>query len=230
MKEAFCVFCHAVFMPEVYFFGYFLSKGLLIMKKDRLVYITKISVLAVISALLMLLEFPLPFAPSFYELDLSEIAVLIAGFALGPLAGVLTEFIKILLNLIMNGTATAFVGEISNFFIGVSFVLPASVIYKYRKSFTGAVIGMIAGTLSLTVIGSAFNYFILIPAYAKMLIPMETIIAMGNKVNHNINGLLSLVLFATVPFNLIKGVICSVAASLVYKRVSPILHKDFKKK
>ena len=200
------------------------------MKKDRLVYLTKISVLSVLAALLMLFEFPLPFAPSFYELDLSEIVVLIAGFALGPLAGVLTELLKILLNLVFNGTITAFVGEISNFFIGVSFVLPASIIYKKHKSFKGAIVSMIVGTLSLTVVGSAFNYFILIPAYAKMLLPMDAIIAMGNKVNPNINGLLTLVLFATVPFNLLKGVVCSIVTALVYKRVSPILHKDFKKK
>jgi riboflavin transporter FmnP len=199
------------------------------MKKDRLVYLTKISVLSVISALIMLLEFPLPFAPSFYKLDLSEIAVLIAGFALGPLAGVLTELIKILLNLLFNGTTTAFVGEISNFVIGVSFVLPASLLYKWRKSFKGALLGMIIGTVSLTVIGSAFNYFILIPFYAKALFPMEAIIAMSNKVNPNIDGLLTLVLFATVPFNLLKGILCSLVTSLVYKRVSPILHKDFKK-
>ncbi len=200
------------------------------MKKNKLVYMTKISVLAVISALLMLLEFPLPFAPAFYELDLSEIAVLIAGFALGPLAGVLTELIKILLNLIMNGTATAFVGEISNFLIGVSFVLPASLIYKHNKSLKGAIIGMAVGTLSLGVIGALLNYFVLVPAYSKFLVSMDKILEMGNKVNPSINGLWTLILFATLPFNLLKGVICSVVTALIYKRVSPILHKDFGKK
>lgn len=200
------------------------------MKKGRVEYITKISVLAVISALLMLLEFPLPFAPAFYELDLSEIAVLISGFALGPVAGVLTELIKVLLNLLMNGTATAFVGEISNFVIGVSFVLPASLIYKYRKNFSGALIGMVIGTLCLTVIGAFINYYVLVPAYSRFFMPMEKIVAMGTAVNSNIDGLKTLVLFATVPFNFFKGVICSVVTSLVYKRVSPILHKKFSKK
>lgn len=200
------------------------------MKKGRVEYITKISVLAVISALLMLLEFPLPFAPAFYELDLSEIAVLISGFALGPVAGVLTELIKVLLNLLMNGTATAFVGEISNFVIGVSFVLPASLIYKYRKNFSGALIGMLIGTLCLTVIGAFINYYVLVPAYSRFFMPMEKIIAMGTAVNSNIDGLKTLVLFATVPFNFFKGVICSVVTALVYKRVSPILHKKFSKK
>lgn len=199
------------------------------MKKGRIAYITKISVLAVIAALLMLFEFPLPFAPSFYELDLSEVAVLIAGFALGPLAGVLTELIKILLNLIMNGTVTAFVGEIANFFIGVSFVLPAAIIYKKNKSLKGAIIGMSVGVISLVFFGAVLNYYVMIPAYSNFLIPMDTIINMGNAVNSSINSLWSLILFATVPFNLLKGVICSLITALIYKRVSPILHKDFKK-
>lgn len=195
------------------------------MKKKNIAYITKISVLAVIAALLMLLEFPLPFAPSFYEIDLSEIAVLIAGFALGPLAGVLTEFLKILLNLIMNGTSTAFVGEISNFIIGISFVLPASIIYKQKKTLSRAVIGMAVGTASLAVLGAFINYYIMIPAYAKFFMPMEAIINMGTAVNSSIDSLWTLILFATVPFNLLKGIITSLATVLIYKRVSPILHK-----
>lgn len=195
------------------------------MKNKSLKYLTKISVLSVIAAVLMLFEFPLPFAPSFYKLDFSEIAVLISGFALGPAAGVITEFLKILLNLIMNGTATAFVGEISNFSIGVAFVLPASLVYKYRKNLSGAIIGMVAGTLSLTVLGALINYYVMVPAYAKFFMPMEVIVGLGNKVNGRIDSLLSLILLATVPFNFLKGVLCSLLTALIYKKVSPILHK-----
>ena len=197
------------------------------MKKEKLIYITKVSILGAIATLLMLLEFPLPFAPSFYELNFSEIAVLIAGFAMGPLAGVLTEFIKILLNLIINGTDTAFVGEISNLIMGISFVLPAAFIYKYKKSFTTAVLGMLAGTLSLAVFGALVNYFIMIPAYVKFMgFEMEMIIGLGTKINNKITDLNSLILFATVPFNLVKGVSCSIVTALIYKRVSPILHRS----
>ncbi len=196
------------------------------MKNQKIKYITKISVLSAIAAILMLFEFPLPFAPSFYELDLSEIAVLIAGFALGPMAGVLTEALKIILNLIINGTDTAFVGEIANFFIGISFVLPASIVYKHKKTLSGAIIGMIVGTVTLAIIGALINYFIMIPAYSHFFkLPLDVIIGMGTKINPNINSLLTLILFATVPFNLLKGVVCSLVTALIYKRVSPILHK-----
>ena len=79
----------------------------------------QIAMLGAIASVLMLFEFPLPFlAPSFYELDFSELPVLIGGFALGPVAGVIIELLKILLHLLIKGTHTAFVGELGNFLIG----------------------------------------------------------------------------------------------------------------
>ena len=107
-----------------------------------------VGMLAAISTILMLFEFPLPFlAPGFYELDFSEVPILIGAFALGPVAGVLTELVKVLLNLVVNGTQTAFVGEFANFVMGCMFVLPASLIYKMKKSRKHAVIGLAAGTV-----------------------------------------------------------------------------------
>ena len=102
-----------------------------------------VGMLAAISTILMLFEFPLPFlAPGFYELDFSEVPILIGAFALGPVAGVLTELVKVLLNLVVNGTQTAFVGEFANFVMGCMFVLPASLIYKMKKSRKHAVMGL----------------------------------------------------------------------------------------
>lgn len=191
---------------------------------QKLVYLAKVGILAAVAALLMLLEFPLPFAPSFYELDFSEISVLIAGFALGPVAGVLTELLKVLLNLVIGGTTTAFVGEAANFVTGVAFVLPASLIYKYRRSFGGALVGMAIGTVSLVIVGTLLNYFALIPAFSVIYgLPLETIIAMGTKLNASVTDLKTLVLFAVAPFNLVKGVACSTLTMLIYKRVSPLL-------
>ena len=115
----------------------------------------------------------------------------------------------------------------ANFCIGVAFVLPAALIYKYKKTFMTALAGMLVGSVSLLIIGALINYYIMIPAYSKFIIPMETIINMGNAVNPEIDSLWTLVLFATIPFNLLKGAICSLIATLIYKRLSPILHKTY---
>ena len=189
-------------------------------------YITKVGVLAAMAAVLMLLEVPLPIAPSFYELDFSEVAVLIGSFSLGPLAGILIEGIKILINLLLNGTDTFFVGELANFLMGCAFVLPAALVYRRKKTLCRAFVGMGIGTLSLVLVSALCNYFLMIPAYVYFAgYPMDAIIGMGTAINPAIQDLLTLILVAVVPFNLIKGVLCSVVTALLYKRVSPILHK-----
>ena len=104
----------------------------------------KIGMLAAISVVLMLFEIPLPFAPSFYEIDFSEVPVLIGAFAMGPVAGAAIELVKILLNLVITGTDTAGVGELANFIIGCSLCLPAAIVYKRKKTRKGAMIGMAA--------------------------------------------------------------------------------------
>ena len=96
--------------------------------------IAQIGMLSAIAVVLMLFEIPLPFAPAFYEIDFSEVPVLVGCFAMGPLAGAVIELIKIILNLAINGTMTAGVGEVANFLIGCSLVVPAGLIYRKMKT------------------------------------------------------------------------------------------------
>ncbi|MCI9468580.1 MAG: ECF transporter S component [Oscillospiraceae bacterium] len=190
-------------------------------KTRRMAYIAIFSVLA---AVLMFFEVPLFFAPSFYEIDFSEVPVLISTFYLGPVAGVTTELLKIVLKLLLKGTSTAFVGDFANFVIGCSFVLPASILYHTKKSKGTAIGGMALGTACMTVFGSAFNAFYLIPTYSTLFgMPLEAIVGMGTAVNSSINSVTTLVLFAVVPFNLLKGVLVSIITFLLYKRVEKLL-------
>ncbi|MDD4796759.1 MAG: ECF transporter S component [Eubacteriales bacterium] len=184
-----------------------------------------IAVLSAIAVVIMLLEFPLWFAPPFYKLDLSEIVVLMGAFALGPWAGVAIEGIKILLNFLFDGTVTGGVGELANFLIGCALVVPAAVIYRRKRTRAGALIGMAVGILTLTAVGSALNYFVLLPAYAKVFMPMEALIGMGTALNPAITDRLTFVLYAVAPFNLVKGVAVSLVTLVLYKRVRPLLHR-----
>ena len=183
-----------------------------------------VGVFSAIAAVLMLFELPLWFAPSFYELDFSEVPILIGAFALGPVAGVLTELVKILLNLVINGTNTAFVGEFANFVMGCAFVVPASVIYKRKKNRQHAMIGLVAGTVIMSAAAVFINALVLLPAYAKAFgMPVDAFVQMGTAINPAINGIWTFVLLAVAPFNLIKGVLVSVITVLLYKHISPIL-------
>lgn len=194
-------------------------------KNKTLKYIARLAVLSAIAAILMLLELPLWFAPPFYELDFSELPILLGGFALGPGAAVLMELIKNLLNLLMNGTSTAFVGEFANFVTGCAFVLPAALIYKHKKTLKNAIVGLLVGTVSLVGVGALINYFVLIPAFSSLYgMPIDAIVAMGTQVNGAITSLPTLIVFAVMPFNLLKAAACSVLTLLLYKRLSRILH------
>lgn len=187
--------------------------------------LVQIGMFGALAAILMLFEFPLPFiAPSFYELDLSEIPVLIGTFSMGPVAGVLIELIKILLKLVLKGTSTAYVGDVANFVIGCFFLLPAGIIYKLKRTKKGAVLGMITGTLVMACAGGLMNAYILLPFYSQFYgMPMEALIAAGTEVNSLITNIPTFVLIAVVPFNLIKGIIVSLITDLVYKRVRVII-------
>ena len=183
-----------------------------------------IGIFAAIAAVLVYFEFPLPFAPSFYELDFSFVPELICSFSLGPVAGVVCALVKELLKLLLRGTTTAFVGDLSNFVMGCSFILPASVVYHVKKSRRSAVIGMGVGTVVLTVFGSVFNAFYLLPAFSALYgMPLEAIVGMGTKINPAINSVSTLVLFAVVPFNLLKGVVVSIITFLLYKHIERLL-------
>ncbi len=185
--------------------------------------LVKIGMLSAVAVILMIFEIPLPFAPAFYEIDFSEVPVMVGCFAMGPLAGALIELVKILLNFVITGTDTAGVGELANFIIGCSLCVPAGLIYRRNRTRKNALIGMITGTLLMTVIGCVINAFVLLPTYAVAFgLSMDKLVAMGTAVNSGITGISTFVMFAVAPFNLLKGILVSVIVFLIYKKISPI--------
>lgn len=185
--------------------------------------LVKIGMLAAVAVILMIFEIPLPFAPAFYEIDFSEVPVMVGCFSMGPLAGALIELVKILLNFVITGTDTAGVGELANFIIGCSLCVPAGLIYRRNRTRKNALIGMITGTLLMTVIGCVINAFVLLPTYAVAFgLSMDKLVAMGTAVNSGITGISTFVMFAVAPFNLLKGILVSVIVFLIYKKISPI--------
>lgn len=189
----------------------------------------KVAMIGMFSAIAMILhlfDFPLPFAPEFYKLDFSELPILVGTFAFGPAAGVMMEFVKIMLKLMVKGTSTAFVGDLANFVIGCSFILPASIMYAFRKNKKSAVMACITGTLIMTVFGTAFNAVYLLPAFSKLYgIPLDQLLAMGTAVNPlaGEGSIVSFVVACVAPLNLVKGASVSLVTLLIYKPLSPII-------
>lgn len=193
-----------------------------VLKKTRSMVV--IAMLSAVAVVLMLFEMPLPFLPPFYKIDASELPVIIGAFTLGPLAGVIIEFLKVILNLFMDGTTTAFVGEFANFLIGCAFVVPAAIVYYFKKTRKNAVIGLLLGVVSCTVCGCLLNAYLLLPAYSQAFhLDVDALIAMGTAVNKAIDSMFTFVIFATAPLNIIKCTVVSVLTMLIYKPISRIL-------
>lgn len=184
-------------------------------------FITVTAILSSISAVLMMFSFPLPFFPPFIKMDLSDFPALIGAFAIGPMAGCAIELIKNLLHL--TDTSSAGIGELANFIIGSSFVIPAGIIYKYKRTKSGALLGMAAGVVCMSIVGGLANYFILFPFY-KTIMPIEKIIDMTQAFVPYIDSLAKVILLSIVPFNILKGTILSLLASLSYKHFSAIIN------
>ena len=205
------------------------SEHLVMRKRHRLKRtraITFIAMFSAIAAVLHIVDLPLFFAPSFYKLDFSELPVMVCAFYMGPVAGVTCEFLKIVLKLLIKGTSTAFVGDLANFLVGCSFVLPAAICYQATLSKKGAVWSLALGTAVMSVFGSLFNAWYLIPKFSELFgMPLDAIIAMGTAVNASITSLSTLVLFAVVPFNIVKGVLVSILTMLLYKRVEKVFFR-----
>ena len=187
----------------------------------------QIGMLGAVAMVLMFFEIPLWFAPPFYKIDLSELPVLIGCFAMGPVAGVLIELVKILLYVVVHGTTTAGVGDIANFLIGCSFIVPAGLIYRRMMTKKGALIGMTVGTVVMTVLGCVLNAYVLLPFYAAAFgMPMDALVQMGTAVNAGIQDVFGFVMLAVAPFNILKGILVSGLTLALYKNIRPILRRS----
>lgn len=190
-----------------------------------------IGMFSAIAMILHVLDFPIFFAPGFYKMDFSELPVLVGSFAFGSVAGVMMEFVKILLKLCIKGTSTAFIGDLANFVVGCSLIIPASTVYSFKKTKKSAIIACIVGTLVMTVFGTAFNAVYLLPAFSKFYgMPLDAILAMGAEVNPlaKEGSIVSFVVACVAPMNLIKGTLVSVVTLLIYKPLSPIIKTGHK--
>lgn len=187
--------------------------------------LVKVAILGTISYVLMFISAPLPILfPEFLRLDISDVIGILGGMALGPLAGVMIELIKNMLQFFTGMSTTNGVGEFANFLIGGAFVLTVSFIYRMSKNIKSAIFGLVVGTLSMIIIGCIVNYYIVLPFYSAVM-PIEVIIEMGAAINTKIVDKFTFVIWIIAPFNLLKASIISILTLPLYKRTEVILNK-----
>ena len=178
--------------------------------------LTRCGVLAAISIILFYIEIPI-FGP--YKLDFSTLPAILAGFAMGPVQGVIIVLIKNLIHML--SSRTGLVGELADFIMSCAYVIFASLLYRRFRSRKGALISMLIGTAAMTVAALFVNKFILFPLYG---FTDAAVVGMCSSLWSYIDNINKFIVVITMPFNLLKGLSLSVVTYLLYKRISPLLH------
>ena len=199
-------------------------------QKQKTHHLAVAAMLSAVAAVLQFVEFSIPVMPSFIKLDISDLPALLGTFSLGPVYGVAIQLVKNLLHLPFGSSAG--VGELSNFILGAVFVFAAGVIYTRRKSRKSALIGSVVGAAAMALVSVVTNYFIVYPAYVVLYhLPLDAIVGMYEEILGGVshvptgNALFNCLLVFNVPFTLVKGLLDTALCFLIYKPLSPLLHR-----
>ena len=193
-------------------------------------HIAVAAMLSAIAFILQFMEFSIPLIPSFVKLDVSDLPALLGTFSLGPAYGVVIQLVKNILHLPFGNSAG--VGELSNFLLGAVFVFVAGLFYRRRKTRRRAFFGALAGAAVMAAVSLPVNYYLVYPAYVTVFsLPLDAIIGAYEAILPSAahiptqNALLNCLLVFNVPFTLGKGMLDVGLCFLIYKPLSPLLHR-----
>ena len=161
------------------------------------------ALMCAIGTLLSFIEFPLLPGVTWLKFDASNMPAMVAGFAYGPAGGVAVGIVTA----IIHGLLMAdFTGALMNILVVTCFVLPAALIYKKKRTYKFAIIGLVFSIIA-GVIGSIIGNLLLTPSWLG--VPFDAVVA--------------LIIPVLIPFNLLKGLLNSVITLIVYKSISNII-------
>ena len=171
--------------------------------------LAKLGILAAISVVLVaIVHFPLIPAAAFLEYDPADVPILLGTFALGPAAGLLLTVVASVIQGLTVSASSGWYGILMHVIATGTYVLVAGNIYKAHKTKKQAILALVCGTLAMAAVMVPANLLIT-PIF--MGAPRSAVAAM--------------IPTAILPFNFLKAGINSVITFLLYKRVSPLLHK-----
>lgn len=187
--------------------------------------IALIAILGALGAVLMVIDFPIFIAPSFYKIDLGDLPCIIGALTLGPIPALLIQIVKIIIKLLIKPTSTAFVGEMAAFIFSSTYCVLAALLYSLKKTKKNAYIAIVVSSLLSIVITCVGNYLFIIPSYVKLFnMPLEAIVAAGNAIIPMVKDKFTFVIYCVAPFNVIKFVFLDILTFFLYKRVSTIIN------
>lgn len=200
------------------------------MKHTKVKFTTQIlcfvGLFGALSAILMMFKIPLFFAPAFMKLDFAELPCILGGFMFGPIPGIAIVCVKLLLNILINGSDSMYVGEISNLLLSSTYVLTASLLYRGHKTKKRAATALVISIVVTSVVSVLSNTFFTFPAYATVYgMSMESIVGMAGAINPLVKDVTTMMIFSVFPFNIVKFGIVSLITFLVYKKLHIFIKK-----
>ena len=196
------------------------------------------SIFAAMSVLLYLFpKFPLPFFPSFLEINFSMLPIVICAFSCGPLFGSACVLIRCIANLIIEGSITVGVGETMDLILGFAVVLSSGFMYKFikikepKKSIFSLLVCIGVWVLA----GVLLNVFYAIPAYLKLYFngDVNILVSVLQKTIPGVNSsnyMFKYVVYAVIPFNLLLSSVVCIVTFFVNKIIYIFYDNDKDKK
>lgn len=191
----------------------------------RLVFTALMAALSIVLA--ELLKFKVPVMPSFMSFDFSDVPAMLAALTMGPVSGVFVCLIKNVFGCFT--TSTMCVGELSNFILSISLVLPAGLIAHRSEKLSRVVIGCVIGVIVMALMSIPSNYFMVFPAYINIAkFPLEVIIGYYKEILPSVNSLMDCLVIFNVPFTFVKGACAAVVSIILYKKLRPIFNSMYR--
>ncbi|WP_125762699.1 ECF transporter S component [Levilactobacillus mulengensis] len=179
----------------------------------------EMALFAGVAYVLMFVSVPIiPIVP-YMKLDLSDLVVLLGMSLFGPAGAVMIAAVKELLYFVSTGLDIVnFIGVLTAFIADIAYILPISYVLKHKQGdaqpgLKRQIVAVIVGTLTLTVVLSLANWWVITPLYLKVWG-----MSLGLPVN-------KLILLGVIPFNLLKGIILGILFILLSRRMAPWLAK-----
>ena len=180
-------------------------------KTNRRSFTTKsiatIGMLSAIAFVAKLLSSVFPMVAGFLSFDLKDVIIVIAGFISGPLTAAVITIIVSLIEM-LTISSTGLIGFVMNVIQSCCFACTAAAFYQRKRDLKGAITGLAAGVLSMTIVMILWNWLIT-PLY--MHVPRDVVVKM--------------LIPTFLPFNLVKGGINATLAMLLYKPVVNALRR-----
>lgn len=161
------------------------------------------ALMCAISVLLSFVEFAIFPAAAWLKYDASFVPAMICGFAYGAGPGMAVGMISVVLHALMSGN---FWGAVMNALVVCGYVIPAALVYKFMRTWKGAIIGLVlsfVAAIALAIVGN----LLVTPIYAGM--PMEAVADM--------------IVPILLPFNIMKAALNSVITLAIYKAISNLI-------